>query len=378
MLPAYCLQPVSPRKALNDSYRIFFELVARQIATSLADARSHDEERKRAEALAEIDRAKTLFFSNVSHEFRTPLTLMLGPLEDTLASRDGLTAEQRKRLEVAHRNSLRLLKLVNTLLDFSRLEAGRIQASYEPTDLANLTAELASVFRSAIERAGLRFIIDCVDLEEPVYVDREMWEKIIFNLLSNAFKFTFQGEIEVSLRKVNGSVELSVRDTGSGIPPQFMPYLFERFYRVKGAHGRTVEGTGIGLALVQELAKLHTGTVRVESQVDRGSTFIVTIPLGTAHLPADRINAARGFASTGLGAEAYVQEALRWLPGAENVADDVQIAPLRSPSQPLLRPNSTGPAAFCSSMTMPICESTCSDCCTSNTKWWRLRMVNPL
>jgi PAS domain S-box-containing protein len=329
------LAAVNPQKALNDSYRTFFQLVAHQIATSVADARSHDEERKRAEALAELDRAKTHFFSNVSHEFRTPLTLMLGPLEDTLSAGEGLAPEHRERLEVAHRNSLRLLKLVNTLLDFSRIQAGRIQACYEPTDLATLTAELASVFRSATERAGLRLLVNCPELTEPIYVDREMWEKIVFNLLSNAFKFTFAGEIEVSLRQANGAVELAVRDTGTGIPPQDLSHLFERFYRVKSARGRTFEGSGIGLALVQELTKLHGGAVYVESEVDRGSTFIVTVPLGKDHLPAGRIGAARTLQSTGLHGETYVQEALHWLPNPPDISDDVQSAPLFLPVESL-------------------------------------------
>ena len=194
---------VSPRKALDDGYRTFFKLVARQIATSVADARSQDEERKRAEALAEIDRAKTRFFSNVSHEFRTPLTLMLGPLEDTLATADGrLCAEDQEKLLVVHRNTLRLLKLVNSLLDFSRIEAGRVQAVYEPTDLSNLTAELASVFRAAMERSGLRFLVKCEPLPDPIYVDRDMWEKIVLNLLSNAFKYTFKGEVSVTLKAI--------------------------------------------------------------------------------------------------------------------------------------------------------------------------------
>src|SRR5262249_30124910 len=149
--------------------------------------------RKRAEALAELDRTKTAFFSNVSHEFRTPLTLLLGPLEDTLGQSGGLPAAHRERLEIAHRNSLRLLKLVNTLLDFSRIESGRVQASYEPVDLASFTGELASNFRSAIERAGMQLVIDCPPFPTPVYLDREMWEKIVLNLLSNAFKFTFEG-----------------------------------------------------------------------------------------------------------------------------------------------------------------------------------------
>lgn len=321
-LKGFLVLGVSVRLRLNEEYRTFFQLIAGQLGTAIANAGAYEEERRRAEALAEIDRAKTLFFSNVSHEFRTPLTLMLGPLEDALSVRDGLQDDQRERLEVAHRNSLRLLKLVNTLLDFSRIEAGRIEACYEPTDLSELTAELASVFRSAVERAGLKLIINRDGVGEPVYVDPEMWEKIVFNLLSNALKFTFQGEIEVSVRRVEGSAELAVRDTGTGIPEQDLPHLFERFYRVKGAQGRTFEGSGIGLALVQELAKLHGGTVRVESKEGQGSTFIVSLPLGKSHLPADRIGVARNLVSTGTRGEAYVQEALRWLPVNDESSDE--------------------------------------------------------
>jgi PAS domain S-box-containing protein len=322
--PGLLLAAVNPHKLPAGSYLTFFQLLAYQISTSLADARSHEEERRRAEALAELDRAKTLFFSNVSHEFRTPLTLMLGPLEDALAAANEVGSNQRDNLEVAHRNSLRLLKLVNTLLDFSRIEAGRIQACYEPTDLATLTVELASVFRSAVERAGLRLTVDCPPISEAVYVDREMWEKIVFNLLSNAFKFTFDGEIEVSLRSVNAAVELSVRDTGTGIPANEIPQLFERFHRVKGARGRSYEGSGIGLALVHELVKLHGGNIDVESKVDRGSTFTVRIPLGKDHLPPERIQAERTEVSTAMRGEAYVQEALRWLP-EQQIADELPI-----------------------------------------------------
>ncbi|MBV8053559.1 MAG: response regulator [Acidobacteriaceae bacterium] len=329
------LAAVSPHKRLDDSYRTFFNLVASQIETSIADARSHDEERERTEALAELDRAKTLFFSNVSHEFRTPLTLMLGPLEDVLAAGDRLAPEQRETLELAHRNSLRLLKLVNTLLDFSRIEAGRLQACYQPTELSSFTAELASMFQSAIDRAGLRLIIDCRPIADAVYVDREMWEKIVFNLLSNAFKFTLEGEIEISLEEINGAAELKVRDTGSGIPPQDVPHLFERFYRVKNARGRTFEGSGIGLSLVQELAKLHGGTVRVESKENEGSTFIVTIPFGKDHLPADRVVAPQSAEFFALRGKAYVQEALRWLPDAETASDDLDLMPIVASAEPV-------------------------------------------
>ncbi len=277
-------------------------------------AYEHEIARQREE-LARLDKLKTQFFANISHEFRTPLTLMLGPLEDLLAEQAN-RAEPDSRLELAHRNSLRLLKLVNTLLDFSRIEAGRIEASYEPADLSTLTAELASNFRSAIERAGMTLSVECEALGEPVFVDREMWEKIVLNLLSNAFKFTFEGGIGVSLRRTDGAVELVVRDSGTGIPSDELPRVFERFHRVKNARGRSYEGSGIGLALVQELARLHGGSVSVESEVGRGSAFTVRVPLGKAHLPAERIEAARGLVSTGVRADAFVQEALRWLPGA--------------------------------------------------------------
>lgn len=312
---------MSPRKRLDASYRTFFELAAGQIATAVAESRAYEEERKRAEALAELDRAKTAFFSNVSHEFRTPLTLMLGPVADLL-SRDTLPEEMRQELDLVHRNALRLLKLVNSLLDFSRIEAGRIQASYEPTDLAALTADLASVFRSAIEKAGIRLTIDCPPLNEPVFVDHEMWENIVLNLLSNAFKFTFEGEISVAVRAVDGNVELSVRDTGTGIEEAELAHVFDRFHRIEGARGRSQEGSGIGLALVQELARLHGGSVRVESKVGEGSVFTVSIPLGSSHLPQDRIGQPRRRTWPGMGAQSYLQEALRWLPDAP-VADTV-------------------------------------------------------
>ncbi|HEY7353574.1 MAG TPA: response regulator [Terriglobales bacterium] len=319
---------VSPRLPFNQDYRDYFEQVSGAITTTLSNALAYEQEKQRAEALAEIDRAKTLFFSNVSHEFRTPLTLMMGPLEDALSQSDGLSSSNRERLDVAHRNSQRLLKLVNTLLDFSRIEAGRIQASYEPVDLALVTAELAGVFRSTIERAGMRLVVDCPQLPEQVYVDREMWEKIILNLLSNAFKFTFEGEIAVSLRAVASDVELTVRDTGTGIPEEEISRLFERFHRVKNARGRSYEGSGIGLALVQELVKLHGGVVRVESRINQGSAFIVSIPFGKDHLPADRIRAERTMASTGLHGEVYVDEAARWLPDTDNLPSGLRSMPL--------------------------------------------------
>ncbi|MBW4524340.1 MAG: PAS domain S-box protein [Phormidium tanganyikae FI6-MK23] len=361
---------------------------------------AHEEEHQRAEALAELGRAKTIFFSNVSHEFRTPLTLLLNPLQDALNDRTSpLPAAQKERVELAHRNSLRLMKLVNTLLDFSRLEAGRMEVVYEPTDLSQFTTELASVFRSAIEQAGLQLIVDCPPLPEIVYIDREMWEKIVLNLLSNAFKFTFEGEITVSLRaelgvepqaltlndsgftselqaqtlelevspsdlettslkkqtptseleissseletslsdldtptlkleaprsqlKTSASfphIVLKVQDTGVGVPPDELPHLFERFYQVRGTQARAHEGSGIGLSLVHELIKLHGGTIEVSSIVGEGTCFTIVLPLGTEHLPndrlqseGDRIQPTRTLTSTAIGTAPYVQEAELW------------------------------------------------------------------
>jgi signal transduction histidine kinase len=309
---------VSPRRLLDDAYRNFLDMAAGHVATAIAEARAYDSERRRAESLSELDRAKTAFFSNVSHEFRTPLTLMLGPVDDLLArSYTELSPATKGDLEIVSRNGLRLLRLVNTLLDFSRIEAGRVQAVYEPTDLPEVTAELASVFRAACEKAGLTLEVTCPALSQAVYVDRDMWEKIVLNLLSNAFKFTFEGSIGVALAEMEGCACLTVRDTGAGIPDEEVPRLFERFHRVENARGRTHEGTGIGLALTQELVKLHGGTIRVESRLGSGSAFHVTIPLGCAHLPADRIGGHRTLASTSTDARAFVEEALRWLPESD-------------------------------------------------------------
>lgn len=326
---------INPYRKFDDEFKGFISLLANQVAGAVANAQAYEQERQRAEALAELDRAKTLFFSNVSHEFRTPLTLMLGPLDEVLQQAQHLSPEDHQQLSVARRNALRLLKLVNTLLDFSRIEAGRVQAVYEATDLARLTAEIASVFRSAMERAGLSFSVQCEALDEPVYVDRDMWEKVVLNLLSNAFKFTFEGEVALTLRNAGANVELSVRDSGVGIPEAERDRVFERFHRVENARSRTYEGTGIGLALVQELVKLHGGTVRVESAVGVGSTFTVSIPRGKAHLAAQQIQTPQALMPTRISAETYVEEAQRWLlPTGTGSQNHAAVAALRSQSLP--------------------------------------------
>ena len=317
--PVGCIiSALNPYRKYDEGYASFIELLAGQISASLAGARAFEEERRRADALTEIDRAKTLFFSNVSHEFRTPLTLMLGPIQDALndSSSAALNQIQRQRLNVAQRNSLRLLKLVNTLLDFSRIESGRTNANFRPTDLSSFTAELVSNFRSAMERAGLKLEIECEPLPRLVPIDRDMWEKIVFNLLSNAFKFTFEGSISVRMHASDDgkSAELVVHDTGVGIPAPELPRLFERFHRVENQKSRSFEGSGIGLALVQELVKLHNGSLVAESEVGKGSSFKVSIPFASDQLLADCLDSESTGVSPAHRAEAYVEEVLSWLP----------------------------------------------------------------
>ncbi len=312
---------VNPYRQLDTSYAGYLDLIAGQIAASITNAEAYEEEKTRAEALAELDRAKTSFFSNVSHELRTPLTLILGPIEDALTSQAPPTPAS---IEMLHRNALRLLKMVNGLLDFVRIEAGRLHAAYEPTDLSLLTAQLASVFRSAIERAGLALIVECPPLPEPVYVDREMWEKIVLNLLSNSLKSTFDGEIRVRISCDQTAARLSVTDTGTGIPESELPHLFERFRRVEGARRRSHEGTGIGLALVKELVDMHGGQISVQSTQAIGTTFTISIPFGHRHLANGRIVADEMNPVVLQGSVvSYVREAIGWLPGQDRLAEEI-------------------------------------------------------
>jgi signal transduction histidine kinase len=325
----FIIAGLSPRRRYDAHYTSFLDLVSTQVATAVANARSYEEERKRAEALAELDRAKTTFFSNVSHELRTPLTLMLGPIEDELREHP----ETRPRLELVHRNSLRLLKLVNTLLDFARIEAGRVQANFEPTDLSAYTADLASGFRSAMESAGLQFVVDCPPLPEPIFVDREMWEKVVLNLLSNAFKFTLKGSVAINLRFRGDSIEFTVSDTGAGIPSAELPRIFERFHRARSTQARTHEGTGIGLALVQELVRLLGGEIRVNSVEGQGTVFTVNLPTGSKHVPKNLKRATKA-TSTAVGQAPFLQEASSWLPESTKTSGAGALNPIENYEPP--------------------------------------------
>lgn len=300
---------ISPRLLYDDSYRKFFKLIGDHATTGLSNANAFEEERNRAEALREIDRAKTNFFSNISHEFRTPLTLMLGPLEHLLNNDTGLAKTHLESIEATHRNGMRLLRLVNTLLDFSRIEAGRVSANYHKVDLCAFTSDLASSFRSVIENAGLEFQVECDRLDGATYVDREMWEKIVLNLLSNAFKYTLEGKITVRLLRQGESAVFEVEDTGVGIPEEELPRMFERFHRIRNNAARTFEGTGIGLSLVKELVALHQGSIRVVSKQGKGTKFVVSVPMGKDHLEQTEVSEEEDKTYRSMLADVYVTEA---------------------------------------------------------------------
>jgi PAS domain S-box-containing protein len=317
LLFGFLVVGLNPYRLLDDKYSSFFTLVADQVATSFSSVHALEEERKRVEALAEIDRSKTIFFSNISHEFRTPLTLLLGPIEETLHNPENIE-ETRLRMDTAYRNALRMQKLVNTLLEFSRIEAGRVEGKFSRVDISIYTRDLVSSFRSAIEKAGMQLYFDSDAITTDVYVDVDMWEKIVLNLISNAFKYTKKGKIEVRVLQVNDQIHFSVADTGIGIPKDQLDKIFDRFHRIDNISGRSQEGTGIGLALVKELVKIHHGGITVQSQPGIGTTFTVTIPVGNDHLPAEKIVHSSPLTIIEGSAKAYVQEAMKWIPHEEN------------------------------------------------------------
>ncbi len=312
----------SPRHSFDDACRIFHTTIASHLASALTSARLHEEERARLQAFAEFDHAKTTF-NNISHEFRTPLSLILLPLEEAASSTAVLAGPD---FHAALRNAKRLKRLVDQLLDFARIEAKRVRVIYQSTDLAALTTDLASAFRSAVERGGVELRVHCESLGGPVLIDPDMWEKIVLNLISNAFKFTFAGVIEVTLRDRGGQVELAVRDTGVGIEEAHLPRIFDRFNRIEGVKSRSHEGSGIGLALVADLVHLLEGSITVSSKISSGTTFVVSVPRSRAEHANAIVKTAGGQKLT------FADEAMQWLPAQESTGsqrEDVAISPTR-------------------------------------------------
>ncbi len=305
---AVLLVGLSERRPFDAGYKSFLDLIAGHVGTAIGGAGAFQRQRERAQALAELDAAKTTFFSNMSHELRTPLTLIAGPVSDALAdTAQPLPPAQRERLLLVARNASRLHRLVNGMLDFARIEAGRLVPERVAVDLSQATAELAANFSDVMHRAGLQFAVQVEQLPRPVMVDRDMWERIVLNLLSNALKYTLQGRVGLALRETVGQVELTVTDTGVGIAARDLPHLFDRFHRVPGARGRSHEGSGIGLAMVAELLKLLGGKISVDSTAGQGSTFTVRLPYGKA--------ATAGLAPRSASHDAaapFVEEAMSW------------------------------------------------------------------
>ena len=306
----HMLVGISPHRAFDKEYETFIYLLSGQVASVFQSSMAFEQEVKQVKALSMLDQAKNTFFDNISHEFRTPLTLMLAPLGDLLNQAG--TDQQRLELEAVKRNAVRLLKLVNNMLDASRIEAGKYEVCFELTDLGAFTADIAGEFRQAIEGQGVIFEINCQTPLENAYVDRDAWEKIILNLLSNAFKFTLSGKISVSLKLTGSSFLLSVADTGAGIPADEISKVFQRFHQVKSENARTHEGSGIGLALVSELVRLHGGTVNVTSEPGIKTEFVAEIPRGCTHLPPEHIRYSAVFTAKPFQARAFVEDVEGW------------------------------------------------------------------
>ncbi|MBT8228150.1 MAG: SpoIIE family protein phosphatase [Dactylosporangium sp.] len=298
---------VYPRIVLDEEYVAFLRMIAEHIETAVNAARAAEEEQDRITALAELDQAKSAFFSNISHEFRTPLTLISEPAEECLADQaQPLPAAHRDRLKMVARNARRLHRMVNNVLDFTSLEAGRVRTRITAIDIAATTRGLAESFEFAMRRAGLQLVIDVPPIARPVFADPDMWERITLNLLSNALKYTLRGTVRVSLRAHDEHIALSVADTGVGIVASEIPLVFRRFHRAQSSGGRSQEGTGIGLAMVHELVRLHHGSIEVSSTPGVGSTFTVSLPFGAGNAQAEappRVSAVGG----------YLEEALQWI-----------------------------------------------------------------
>lgn len=304
---------VNAHCAFNEAYRSFFNSVGKFIAKTLSDTKVYALEKKVAEELLEQDRAKNNMFRTISHEFRTPLTLIMGTLEKIFELESNDTVLNPEDLHLVYRNAQRLLKLVDNLLDFTRLETDQMQIQFEPYNLSLFTRELASTFRSTIEGAGLTFKVECFELSESIYIDPALWEKIVLNLISNAFKFTFSGTIILQLHeRSDEAVELIIKDSGIGIAHNELPYLFNRFQCIKSTRGRTLEGSGMGLPLVKELVALHKGTVQVISEVNRGTTFTVTLQKGSKHLPSVQVMSGGKKEPHDTQKMLFIAEAVRW------------------------------------------------------------------
>ncbi|CED83474.1 multi-sensor signal transduction histidine kinase [Phaffia rhodozyma] len=311
---------LNTRRPLDSAYKARIDDLRLQLISNLTIITSFESHMDRELQLQSIEKAKSLFFSSVSHELRTPLQLISGPISDLEAGESD--PKKKASFSMIQRNSTRLARLVDSLMDFSRIEGGRMSGRFIPINFSLTTIELSEMFRSAIERARITYVVDC-EVESgarPVYVDKELYEKIVFNILGNAFKYTLRGSITVRVSHHPSEVELCVTDTGVGIPKQDLPRVTERFFRVT-CTARSHEGTGMGLALCSDLVHLHSGRLQIDSETEEesptgesGTTVSVFLPYGKSHLPAsqtsEEIDSSINLSST--YSKWIVDEAVRW------------------------------------------------------------------
>ncbi|NNJ52404.1 MAG: response regulator, partial [Ignavibacteriaceae bacterium] len=236
----------------------------------------------------ETDRMKSRFFANISHEFRTPLTLILGPVEKILARSDD---EIQKQANFVKRNATRLLVLINQLLDLSKLEAGKLELKASKNNIVSFIKGITMSFESVAERKDITLKVIAAREQIELYFDKDKMTKVMMNLLMNAFKFTKDGgQITVIINENDdNSVRINVSDTGQGIAKEELPKLFDRFYQVDSSQTREHEGTGIGLALTKELVELHKGSISVDSKFGEWTEFTIELPTGRRHLKDEEI-----------------------------------------------------------------------------------------
>jgi len=301
---------LNPKRPLDADYDNWIHLIRSQLASSLVSVKAHEAEQLRLDTMVRMEKAKNAWFRGAAHDLRSPLTLVAGPLEDLLNSQ--VTPAQKHHLTTAKRNVDRLLRLVNSLLDFSRLEAGRVEGRFVPVNFGEWVSELAEVFQPPVERMGLSYHVDIQPYNQLVYIDPTLFETVVSNLIGNALKYTESGSITVRVR-FNDHAEISIIDTGVGIPADELPQVTDWFHRASTAIHAGTQGTGLGLALAKELIRLHDGELIVKSCTAResggrhGSVFTARIPL-SARITVEPVDAPK-FGAYG---KAVAKEAMRW------------------------------------------------------------------
>ncbi|KAH7327638.1 hypothetical protein B0J17DRAFT_722634 [Rhizoctonia solani] len=284
---------VNTRRAYDADYAAWLESLRAGMSNQLNIVLRREADTRMIVEREKMDKAKTMFFTNVSHELRTPLTLIQAPLDQLMTS-GGLGGDAMYRLQLAARNCKRLNKLIDSIMDMSKLEAGRLVGKFRSVQLGRVTADIAALFRSLAEKKGIAYEIEIGtdEVEPAIYVDLDLWEKIVCNLLSNAFKYTTQGTVTLSVLHEPTESLVRVQDTGVGIPKDYLNQVFDRFFRVNDSRA---EGSGIGLSLTKELVSLHGGRILLESwtkdegEHDSGTVFTIILPHGSSHLPAPHV-----------------------------------------------------------------------------------------